>query len=266
MGLIRTPKITLVGTARPAQVTTSIHRAFLSASQSNWAMIIMWETGTLAFMSLSPDSQLILPSPANTESFPLCYLPPPRFPRLHHTHSHSCSSFFTSLIHFSRRSSFPRKRSPELSIHLMIQFFRNAIRRSALAASEAASRWWNSHSTGGQTNRTPHAFGNNFCRLIMRQCGLTMVQSCVQCLHLLVRLYVFAAIYSPSFTQCSKIQTQNHNQKKFVQNHIFTKLNFITCRWVWFSIIIIHMVLIPFEMNFWVGKIQQLSSLGLNLH
>lgn len=166
MGLIHTPTITPVGTARSGQVTTSSHCAFLSASQSNWAMTIMWETGSLAFRFLSPDRQLILRPPANTGSSPLWFLPPPRLPHLHHTHSHSGSSFFSSIIH----PSFPRKRSPELSIHLMIHFFGNAITRSALAASEAASQWWKCHPTGGHTNLRPQAFGDEFSGLVMQQC------------------------------------------------------------------------------------------------
>lgn len=93
---------------------------------------------------------------------------PPTTPT--HTHTVACLSSHLSSI-FQGALLSPGKSLLNFKYISRFRFLEMPLHGpTALAASGATSQWWNSHSTGGQTNRTPHTCGDTFCRLVTWQC------------------------------------------------------------------------------------------------
>lgn len=146
---------------------TSSHCAFLSASQSNCMMIIMWERGTLAFMFLSPNGQLIILLPTPKAFFSVSYHPrgfPP--PPCTLTQLLVFLSFFLNLPFFLKILIFSQVKVP-----WTFNTFQDAVFAKGHYKFKPSYLWsCISHSTGSRTDLTTHTFHDRFCRLVMWQC------------------------------------------------------------------------------------------------
>lgn len=229
MCLIHTPKITPVGTARRPKLRQGATVLFyLPANQ-----IERW-------LSCERQARWHLYTSPPTDSYPsfssqhwkLSSRPPPHPPASStNTHTVACLSPHLSSI-FQGALLSPGKGLLNFKYISRFSFSEMPLHGpTASAASGATSQWWKSHSTGGQTNRTPHTCGDTFCRLKVKvtmfymylclyinpgKClwvVCCMVQSCLKCLHPLVELYVFTPISLLPFSLCARTRTKtpSHN-------------------------------------------------------